>query len=233
MTILPYGKLKNPLPTISDSCWAFPICGILVGAIIYLSFCVAIYFNIPPLISAVLAISIGIIVTGGFHEDGLADTSDGFFGGRGIKSKLLIMKDSNLGSFGILALIIAIFLRILILSEYNINIVYFHTFITVSALSRYNMLLILYILPPVRKKGLGFKNKITNIKPLIFAFIVPLIGLILLKYNGLIIFILMQFSLLLLIYLAWRKIRGYTGDICGASQIITETVGWFVFIQCL
>ena len=55
---------------------------------------------------------ISILITGGMHEDGLADSSDGIFGGKNKKAKLSIMRDSNIGTYGTLSLIIIFSLRV-------------------------------------------------------------------------------------------------------------------------
>ena len=97
LSILPCGKIDKPIPTIDEACWAFPICGLIIGSIVFISFYIANYFNLPIYLCSIIAILSGIFVTGGFHEDGLADTSDGIFGGKTISSKLkIIMSSTNL-----------------------------------------------------------------------------------------------------------------------------------------
>lgn len=88
---------------ISRSARYFPLVGQAVGAISALVFFAASQVW-PPAIAALLAIATGVLVTGGFHEDGLADTADGLGGGQTSERRLEIMKDSRLGSYGALAL---------------------------------------------------------------------------------------------------------------------------------
>ncbi len=66
----------------------------------------------PTLLSATLAVTAQILITGGLHEDGLADVADGFGGGRDRESKLAIMRDSRIGVYGALALGLSLLLRI-------------------------------------------------------------------------------------------------------------------------
>src|SRR3546814_4601153 len=67
--------------------------------------------------SSLLAIGSQVLLTGGLHEDGLADTADGFGGGRDRDAKLAIMRDSRIGTYGVLALVLLIGLRYAALSE--------------------------------------------------------------------------------------------------------------------
>jgi adenosylcobinamide-GDP ribazoletransferase len=89
----------------------FPLVGIIVGSFSAVVLLLAgwIWSGIlPPL----LAITAGIVLTGALHEDGLADTADGFGGGRSRETRLAIMKDSRIGSYGTLALVITTALRV-------------------------------------------------------------------------------------------------------------------------
>ncbi len=92
--------------------WAAPFAGAIVGAIGALALGVARELALPVWIEAAMAVAALAIVTGGLHEDGLADVADGFGGGRDRETKLAIMRDSRIGTYGSLALNLGIFLRI-------------------------------------------------------------------------------------------------------------------------
>lgn len=94
----------------------FPLVGLLVGALSALVLWMAQWIWPAP-IAVGLAIATGLLITGGFHEDGLADTFDGLGGAVSRERALAIMKDSRLGSYGALALIIVLGLRALCLVE--------------------------------------------------------------------------------------------------------------------
>jgi len=94
----------------------FPLAGQLVG------FLTALVFSITShvwqgLIPAVLTITAGVLITGAFHEDGLADTVDGLGGGQDVQRRLAIMKDSRVGSYGVLALILCIGIKVAALAS--------------------------------------------------------------------------------------------------------------------
>src|SRR5450830_590745 len=91
---------RLPLPEVGD----------LVGGIAGLVYVLA-HLLLPPTIAALLALAAGILVTGCLHEDGLADVADGFGGGKEIHQKLEIMRDSRIGSYGVVAVGLSLLLR--------------------------------------------------------------------------------------------------------------------------
>ena len=104
LTRLPCGPEPGEQVQIGNAAWAFPLVGIAVGLIsgsIYL----AATLVLPALPSAILAMIAAILATGALHEDGLADVADGFGGGTSRNDKLRIMRDSQVGSFGVVALV--------------------------------------------------------------------------------------------------------------------------------
>jgi adenosylcobinamide-GDP ribazoletransferase len=88
----------------------FPLVGLLVGGI-----CAAVFWGASRIwsgpVAAVLALGCGVLLTGGFHEDGLADTADGLGGGTTPARRLEIMKDSRVGTYGVLALVLMLGLK--------------------------------------------------------------------------------------------------------------------------
>ncbi|MEM8578904.1 MAG: adenosylcobinamide-GDP ribazoletransferase, partial [Pseudomonadota bacterium] len=101
---------RLPLPRVPDAAfaegaravWAYPVVGLLLGA-----FAAGIGALAPtPVIGAGLALAAMAMMTGALHEDGLADTADGLWGGQSRARRLEIMKDSRIGAYGVLALIL-------------------------------------------------------------------------------------------------------------------------------
>ena len=116
LTRLPAGRISGAAPSLADAVWAYPIVGVIVGSIGAAVLGGALALGLPATIAAVLGITACILATGGLHEDGLADLADGFGGGRDAARKLEIMRDSRIGSYGTLALILSLVLRVLALS---------------------------------------------------------------------------------------------------------------------
>ncbi len=115
----------------------------IIGSITYLSFYLALYLDVSLLISAIIAFLVSILITVGIHEDGLADSCDRIFGGKNKKTKLPIIRDSNIDTYGMLSLIIIFSLRIFLLNELDINFSSFLSFIYIAPISGLGMLFIL------------------------------------------------------------------------------------------
>ncbi len=116
LTRLPTPRLARFEPDwITRAARYFPLAGQLVGLISAATWLAARQVW-PALPAAVLAVAVGVLATGGFHEDGLADTADGLGGGQTRERRLEIMKDSRLGAFGALALGLTLSLKIALLA---------------------------------------------------------------------------------------------------------------------
>ena len=116
LTRLPLPHLpKDSFARQSRAVWAFPLAGLVVGglATVMAAAALAVW---PPAVAAGLALAVQILVTGAMHEDGLADSADGLWGGFDRSRRLEIMKDSQIGTYGVLALVLSLGLRWLTLS---------------------------------------------------------------------------------------------------------------------
>lgn len=112
-TILPTAPEK-PVDDgrIAAASWALPVAGLVVSLIAAIVYELARRTGIPASPAALLALAATIIVTGAIHEDGLADTADGLGGGKGREQKLEIMRDSRIGTYGVLGLGVMASLRV-------------------------------------------------------------------------------------------------------------------------
>src|SRR5258708_18397454 len=97
---------------LSQALWTAPVVGAAVGLLGAGVYGLAQLLHLPPLPAAALAVAATLAVTGGLHEDGLADVADGFGGGATRERKLEIMHDSRIGAFGVCALILSFILRV-------------------------------------------------------------------------------------------------------------------------
>jgi len=112
LTRLPTPPLEGFQPDwINRAARYFPLAGLLVGVLVAGVWLAASRLW-PGLPAAALAVGAGVLITGAFHEDGLADTADGLGGGQDPARRLAIMKDSRIGSYGALALLVVTSLRI-------------------------------------------------------------------------------------------------------------------------
>ena len=134
--------------------WAYPLVGALVGGIGAGVYALARALGLGAPVAAIWTLAALLLVTGGLHEDGLADTADGLGGGRSVERRLAIMRDSRIGSFGALALVLSCALRIAAIAALSPRVAV-GTLVASGALGRAAMLLPLLLLRPARADGLG------------------------------------------------------------------------------
>ena len=156
LTRLPLPRLPEPVfRRQAQAAWAFPVAGAgsSEGLPVWLDG-LAMVFHLSPLVAATLLVATLIMMTGAMHEDGLADTFDGLWGGFTPERRLEIMKDSQTGTYGVLALVISQLARVLavaaILASGSI-----WTILAACACSRALMPVLMASLPNARKSGLS------------------------------------------------------------------------------
>jgi adenosylcobinamide-GDP ribazoletransferase len=168
----------------------------------------------------------GVALTGAFHEDGLADTADGFGGGDDREAKLAIMRDSRHGSFAILALVFSIGLRATALAAIGDPLHAALGLVAAHAASRGVLPMTMFALAPARTDGLGFTaGRPSRAVAIIAAVIGAAIALAAFgPGRGAMALLLAGIAIALMAMLARRQIGGYTGDVLGAFQQIGEIV---------
>ena len=233
LTRLPAGTLTSQLPELAHARWAFPIVGCIVGGIIAASYIILSLLLLPSFAAAILAITAGLFSTGAIHEDGLADCADGFGGGENREKKLAIMRDSAIGSYGTLSLIIIMGLRISLLSMLPAKLEIVTPIIICAVISRYAMVGYLCLLPAARQDGLGNQasgNQTSgdNISALLLAGLIALPAFVIGAFGLIYVIIAIVSVALIWGVIAKYKLGGQTGDVCGAGQIICETAGWLI-----
>ena len=220
LTRLPAGRISDPVPTMAASAWAFPLVGGLIGALSAASYAMAFVANLPPSLAALIAIATAILATGALHEDGLADLADGLGGGIGAERKLEIMRDSRVGTYGLLALILAIAMRTACLAAIAAPWAIAVAILAVSITSRSAVVVALRFMPPARATGLGQTASGVTSASCLFATLTGLVVLALL-FEPLLaakIALIMAVTTIALAWMAWRQIGGQTGDVLGAIQ---------------
>ncbi|MFC3630049.1 adenosylcobinamide-GDP ribazoletransferase [Paracoccus angustae] len=224
LTVLPAAPLAEPVPPIHAARWALPFVGLPVGLIGWSVLRLGGPIGLPPLVAAMLAIAALAAVTGGLHHDGLSDMADGM-GGRDPQRRLEIMRDSRIGSFGALALMIVIPMGAGALADLA-HTVSLAAFIMVSVASRLAMVGVMEMLPAARDRGLG-RGAAQGLRgawwpgALLSAILAVLLG-----FQGFAILGVMAVAASLIAILAWRRLGGQTGDVLGAVQVTAETAGW-------
>jgi adenosylcobinamide-GDP ribazoletransferase len=139
---------------IARASWTLPAIGVLVGLAGAAVYWIAMRLDLPPLIGATLAVAATLAATGCLHEDGLADTFDGF-GGASRERKLEIMRDSRIGTYGACALALSLMLRVGALASLADPGAVTLALIAAHAGARATLPLFLALVPAARPDGLA------------------------------------------------------------------------------
>jgi adenosylcobinamide-GDP ribazoletransferase len=202
----------------------FPLVGAAIGSVIGLVYLALSGIGLPALAAAALALGTGMLLTGALHEDGLADLADGFGGGRDTAAKLEIMRDSRLGTFGALALLVAFTSKVAALAILpHASVI--TSLIAAHTLSRGALPALTLFLPYARSSGLAATvGKIEPPVAGIAAILAVAIALICLPIaDAMLAAIVTIAAAAAIALLARQQIGGYTGDVLGAAQQIAET----------
>lgn len=220
-------------PDMDQLAYAIPLAGAAMGALGAIMLVVAVALSFPPYLCAALALSVMVLASGAIHEDGLADTADGWGGGRDKEKRLAIMRDSRVGSFGAVALVLSLLLRVGAISALIVasdparaGLV----LVAAAASSRAMGIALLRALPPARMDGASASFGQPSARAamacllmaalIVIAILVPLYG-VGAAFSGLLGLVL---SLYVMVGFSRRLLGGQTGDVSGATQQISEIV---------
>jgi len=205
------------------SVWAFPIAGLVVGLIGAITFSLATALGLNAWLAAFLTIGATAITTGALHEDGLADFFDGLWGGFSPARRLEIMRDSSIGGYGTLALIVATGLKVSSLASLDPNFI-LASVVAAHSLSRGLLPIVMNHMDLAGKPGLAASvGRSEKTLSLIALFIGIAMALALLgPLAGISAVILTAALTYAMMKLAQYKLGGYNGDTLGAIQQITE-----------
>ncbi len=205
----------------------FPIIGLLNALLMVVMFYFCqFFFSIA--VSIILMLMGAILLTGALHEDGFADCCDGFGGGYDTTQRLKIMKDSQIGTYGGIGLIMLLLLKFILLVELaEVSLVVLIISLLIAhTLSRYASLCVMQTLPYVRlDKGGKLQVLATKLNRnyFIFASIIAFLCLLLLTLKSALIIIvsvtIITFSIQKLLM---KNLSGYTGDCLGFIQQLIE-----------
>jgi adenosylcobinamide-GDP ribazoletransferase len=209
---------------IARATWAFPLAGALVGMLGGLLYWFAHRLGLPPLPAAGLALIATLVLTGALHEDGLADTVDGFGGGKDREAKLAIMRDSGIGAYGACALIVSVILRWSAVAAIAQPRLVIFALLCTHAAARAILPAFMLLVPPARKDGLAAAAGRPAWKTSAVAALVGIIALALALGTAaaMIAVVLLIAAGIGMGWLSLRQIGGQTGDVLGALEQIGE-----------
>lgn len=231
LTIIPV-KIKDIHKPRPHSLIYFPIIGLLLGLILIVVSKLLTIFGFQQFIVNVILVILLIILTGGIHLDGLADTCDAFLSRKTKDEMLKIMQEPHIGVMGVLSIISILFLKIAFLS--SVNLILKHTaLLLMCILSRWSLVLAMFLFPYARKEGKakifiqGITFKIFSLATIIGVILAVLIwqikGIIIVLITGAIAYLIGKFIN--------RKLNGITGDTLGAMNELIEVI--VLFSICL
>jgi cobalamin 5'-phosphate synthase/cobalamin synthase len=249
LTVIPTGKRWCVIqPKVGYAVFWFPIIGLLIGFMLTFVYIPATRF-FPHLVADAIILIIYIVITGGFHLDGFADTCDGIFGGNTKKKRLDIMRDSQIGSYGALCLICTVGLKYVCLisidpkalaglsfiSDYktinDLNPVYLYAcekgkvLLFMCSLGRWSQVLGAGLSNYARDEGGTGKIIIENVKmrhALYSSFIPGILIFLFCGIKGILIFSTVFFVVIFFVSYMKKKLGGMTGDTLGALNEISE-----------
>jgi adenosylcobinamide-GDP ribazoletransferase len=228
LTRLPVSRVAFQPDSLSRSAKFFPILGGVIGlGASFLQHILTPHLN--HFLVAMLVVTFLVLITGGLHEDGLADAADAFGGGWNREQVLTIMRDSRIGSFGTLALVLSLLARFFLLSSLPVG--HFAAYVvSAHVLCRWTTLPLSYFLPPARE-GDGQGARIAQRISLTSLIVGTLLSLAIVFYLMRTAFWIPSTAAVVVttasgIYY-FRRIGGVTGDCFGATNQVAEIAVYF------
>jgi adenosylcobinamide-GDP ribazoletransferase len=211
---------------IGEAAWALPLAGLLVGLIGGAVYALAQRLGVPAFPAAALALTVTLAATGALHEDGLADTVDGFGGGETREQKLTIMRDARIGTYGVCALIVSIIIRAGAVASFAHSAGAVWALLAAHGAARATMPILMFFVAPARSDGLSFTAGRPPLESAAAAVIIGVIILVVgLGFVGAIeAIVLLAIVLVLMGQLCAQQIGGQTGDVLGALEQAGEIV---------
>lgn len=230
LTRIPFIKVADKDFNLKNGLWAFPLVGFVLACILSCAILIFKYMGLPDLIGAILIILLLMLLTGALHEDGLADCADGF-GASTAERRLEIMRDSQIGVYGTLALMFSVLIRATALYYVWRHQLVFEAIFVSLFTSRGAMVMLPFFTRPARDNGIA--AHFTNIEPkqLFVAQIMVLVGgFLLVDFDIFYIAIISLIVTYIIAKVATQKIGGFTGDVLGATEQLVQIMCFLTFL---
>jgi adenosylcobinamide-GDP ribazoletransferase len=233
LTVLPFnikGKIEEK--DFGGSLVYFPIVGFLIGLFLVSAAYMSAF--LPSLVRSVLILVAWVIITGGMHLDGFADTCDGFYGRRSKEEILKIMRDSRIGTMGAAGVTILLLFKFAMLSSIQPENLWTALIIT-AVFSRWSQVLACTTSEYARDDGKAryFIEYAKGVGMFMGALFTLILSWFLMQAKGVILFALLSITVFLFIQYAERKIGGMTGDTIGATNEVAEAAALFFNVMLL
>lgn len=224
-TRVPVGRLANGGRSFADAQWAAPIAGAMIGLAAAFTWFLCRTAGLSAEVAAIVCLGAVLLLTGALHEDGAADTADGFGGGRDREHRLAIMRDSRIGTYGTIALTLSLLIRWSAIADFATPAAAAAGLVAAHAFSRALIPVFMRAVSPARSDGLSATAGSPTDRSSAFALFIGVVLSVLLGLaSALLVWALAVIWFFALKRLAENRIGGQTGDVVGALQQGAEAI---------
>ncbi|MEO0860104.1 MAG: adenosylcobinamide-GDP ribazoletransferase [Pseudomonadota bacterium] len=213
----------TPTAVAAQAAWAWPVAGVAVAGLASVVGVVLITLGLLPGLAAALTLLLLVMLTGAMHEDGLADFADGAWGGFTQERRLEIMRDSRIGTYGVIALVLSLLIRWLLLTEAAAQGTLLVAAIAAAMGSRAAMPVMMRWLPNARADGMSRSAGVPSRQGMLAGLALASIPILLFGPSLAVPAIVIAAVLFATLgRVARAKLGGQTGDVLGATQQVVE-----------
>ncbi len=216
-------------PDVAASVPWFPVVGALIGAAVG-GAAAGLWYLVSPVVAASVAVVLGVLITGAFHEDGLADVADAFAGGTTIERRLEILKDSRHGSYGVAALCGSVVIRIVALGSFPGPAAMFLAAVAAHAVGRGAAVGLMGVAPLATHQGLGadYGQAATRRTAIVGVILGLALAAVAVGWRAAPLAAVVVATIVTIRWLSLRKIGGISGDVLGTCEQVAECLGFVV-----
>lgn len=210
-------------PSLERTVAWFPLAGALIGAAVGAT-AAGLWFVVPPLLAGVLAVAVGLLITGAFHEDGLGDIADAFGGGWTVERRLEILKDSRHGTYGVAAMCASIVVRMVALGSLTGPWQMFAAAVAAHTMGRVAAVAMAGTMRLATHSGLGadYGRGTTRGRAIVGSCSGLAVTAVVVGWHATWLAVAAVAAVLVVGLLARRKIGGISGDVLGATEQVAE-----------
>lgn len=228
LTVIPLKAAAGESGRLAGSMIYFPVVGLLLGIFLSGADSLLVLLSFNDLVVNIILVVLLIIMTGGLHLDGLADTFDALMSGKDREGMLEVMRDPRIGTMGYLSIISVLLLKIGLLASVS-QTAKTASLVSMCVLSRWSLVFSMFLFPYARREGKAkaFIDGVDKKKFTLASAITLALAIMLLKLNGLLVFGLVALCAYGFGRIMRKNIGGITGDSLGAICELAEVITLF------
>jgi len=224
LTSIPVGKRAMEGQSLAGSAVYFPLVGLLIGFILAgVDYCLMKIF--PDILTSALVVLLLVLLTGALHFEGFVDSCDGLFGGHTRERRLEIMRTKNIGAYAVAGGALLLILKFTAIASLSHESARFWVLVIFPMLSRWGMMLAIFVFPYAREQGLGTAFSGVKLTHVVVAGAITLVTAgIFAGLSGIILFAIATIISILTGLWITRLLGGLTGDTYGAINELSEVI---------